>query len=129
MDGAAFAAMRPGAMVVAFVGDVGIDEGAAYEALRSGHLGGMAVHQWWEQWRWRPPHGYGRSPTAGTPATLFPPVASGELRPISLDTPPPLPPVFGCIYVNEQSSNASGRTANPTAQGWPGWVVESLDCS
>ena len=34
-DGAAFAAMRRGAMVVAFVGDVGIDEGAAYEALRT----------------------------------------------------------------------------------------------
>ncbi len=67
VDQHAFAAMKPGAYVVAFVGDVGIDERAAFNALHSGHLGGMAVHQWWEQWRWRPPHGFGRSPHSPSP--------------------------------------------------------------
>ena len=68
VDQHAFASMKPGAFVVAFVGDVGIDERAAFDALQSGHLGGMAVHQWWEQWRWRPPHGFGRSPPNPPPA-------------------------------------------------------------
>jgi phosphoglycerate dehydrogenase-like enzyme len=58
-----------GAYVVAFVGDVGIDEQAAYDAVHSGHLGGMALHQWWEQWRWRPPHGYGRDSPPAPPDT------------------------------------------------------------
>jgi phosphoglycerate dehydrogenase-like enzyme len=50
-----FKVMKPGAQLVMFVGSLGVDEKAAYDAVSSGALGGIAINQWWERWAWRPP--------------------------------------------------------------------------
>jgi hypothetical protein len=49
----AYTAMQPGATVIMFVGVQGVDEVAAYVA--SGHLGGIAINQWWSRYSWRTP--------------------------------------------------------------------------
>jgi phosphoglycerate dehydrogenase-like enzyme len=55
ISAASFKVMKPGAQLVMFVGSLGVDEKAAYDAVASGALGGIAINQWWERWAWRPP--------------------------------------------------------------------------
>ena len=50
-----FEHVKQGALMVLFVGSLGVDEKAAYESVKSGRVGGMAINQWWERWAWRTP--------------------------------------------------------------------------
>ena len=55
MDAAAFAAMRPGALLVNVARGELIDEGALVAALRSGHLGGFAADVYVGEFERQPP--------------------------------------------------------------------------